>query len=294
MGLVERSNNFMGSSDSYEEAGTVIIGVPMDYTVSYRPGSRFAPQALRNVSYALEEYSVYQQKDLADYTFYDWGDINLPIGNVPLSLDRIGQVAAQICQDRKFPIYIGGEHLITYPIIKETAKHFADLVVIQFDAHADLRLDYLGEFNSHATVMRKVAEIIGGQNLYQFGIRSGTKEEFAYAKSNTNMFIDRVIAPLKESLPIIGDKPVYITIDIDVVDPAFAPGTGTVEPAGISSREMIEAIHAMQDLNVIGMDIVEIAPGYDQSERTALLGAKLIRESIMAYTKSSDFSNPTT
>lgn len=289
MGLVERSNNFMGSCDSYEEASAVIVGVPMDYTVSYRPGSRFASQALRNVSYALEEYSVYQDKDLADYIFYDWGDISLPIGNVPLSLDRIGQVTAQICQDRKFPVYIGGEHLITYPIIKETYKHFPELVVLQFDAHADLRLDYLGESNSHATVMRKVAEIIGGQNLFQFGIRSGTKDEFAYAKANTHMFIDNVIAPLKESLPVVGDRPVYITIDIDVVDPAFAPGTGTVEPAGISSREMIEAIHAMQDLHVVGMDIVEIAPAFDQSERTALLGAKIIRESIMAFTQPSNF-----
>lgn len=287
MGLVERNNNFMGSIESYEEASTVIVGVPMDFTVSYRPGSRFASLAVRNVSYALEEYSVYQDKDLADYAFHDWGDINLPIGNVPLSLERIGQVAAQICNDRKFPIYIGGEHLITYPIIREAYKYFPDLVVIQFDAHADLRADYLGEVNSHATVMRKVAEIIGGKNLYQFGIRSGTREEFAYAKTNTHLFVDRVINPLKEKLQDIGARPVYITIDIDVVDPAFAPGTGTVEPGGITSRELLEAIHAMQALNVIGMDIVEIAPGSDQSERTALLGAKIIRESILAYTKPS-------
>ena len=288
MGLVERSTNFMGGCESYEEANAVIVGVPMDYTVSYRPGSRFAPQALRNVSYALEEYSVYQDKDLAEYEFHDWGDISLPIGNVPLSLERIGQVTAQLTKDRKFPIYVGGEHLITYPIISETHKIYPDLVVIQFDAHADLREDYLGEINSHATVMRKVAGIIGGQNLFQFGIRSGTREEFAYARANTNMFIDRVITPLKESLPKIGDRPVYITIDIDVVDPAFAPGTGTVEPAGISSRELIESIHAMQNLNVIGIDIVEIAPGFDLSERTALLGAKIVREAIMAFTKSAN------
>lgn len=288
MGLVERYSNFMGSCDSYEEADTILVGVPMDYTVSYRPGSRFAPQALRSVSYALEEYSVYQDKDLADYAFHDWGDVNLPIGNVPLSLEKIGQAAAQICQDRKFPIFIGGEHLITYPIINEVYKSFPNLVVIQFDAHADLRADYLGEVNSHATVMRKISEIIGGQNLFQFGIRSGTREEFAYAKANTHLFVDRVMAPLKECLPDIGDRPVYISIDIDVVDPAFAPGTGTVEPGGISSRELLEAIHAMQVLNVIGMDIVEIAPGYDQSERTALLGAKLVRESILAFTKPSN------
>lgn len=285
MDLVERFTGFMGSCDTYEEADSVIVGIPMDFTVSFKPGSRFAPQAVRNVSYGIEEYSVYLDKVLSDYMFYDWGDINLPIGNVPGSLDRIGQVAAKLFGDNKFPIFIGGEHLVSYPIIREASKKYHDLIVIQFDAHADLREDYLGEENSHATVMRKAAQIIGGKNLYQFGIRSGTRDEFIYAKENTNMFVDKVIEPLKSAINEIGNKPVYITIDIDVVDGAFAPGTGTIEPGGISAREMIEAIHTLQNLNVVGMDIVEIAPALDQSERTALLGAKLIRESILSYTK---------
>ncbi len=287
MELVERYSNYIGSNDSYEEADTVIIGVPMDYTVSYRPGSRFAPQAVRNVSFGLEEYSVYLDRDLAEYSYFDWGDINLPLGNVPLSLERIGQVAAQVFRDSKFPIFIGGEHLVSYPIIREAQRNYQDLVVIQFDAHADLRTDYLGESNSHATVMRKACEIVGGRNLYQFGIRSGTREEFAYAKENTNIYIDKVIEPLKQVVPTLGNRPVYITVDIDVVDGAFAPGTGTVEPGGISARELIEAFHSMCGLNIIGMDIVEIAPAFDQSERTAILGAKLIREGILGFTKPS-------
>ena len=285
MKLVERYGSFMGSTDSYEAADTVIVGVPMDFTVSYRPGSRFAAQALRNVSYALEEDSVYLDRDLADYTYCDWGDINLPMGNVVASLELIAQVAGKLCVDGKFPVFVGGEHLISYPVVSEVYKKYPNLVVLHFDAHADLRQDYLGETNSHATVMRKVAELIGGKNLYQFGIRSGTREEFAYARANTNIYIDQVLAPLKQVVESIGDRPVYISIDIDVVDPAFAPGTGTVEPGGISARELIDAVHTMGKLKVVGFDIVEIAPAFDQSERTALLGAKIIRESILAFTK---------
>jgi len=285
MQLVERFSTFMGSIDSYDDADTVIVGAPMDFTVSYRPGSRFAAQAVRNVSYALEEYSVYLGKDLADYRYFDWGDVNLPLGNVPASLDRIAGAAARLYDDGKFPVFIGGEHLISFPIINETYKRHKDLAVIQLDAHADLRSDYLDETYSHATVMRKVSELIGGCSLYQLGIRSGTADEFAYARANTNMFIEEVIEPLKRIIPTLGQRPVYLTIDIDVVDPGYAPGTGTPEPGGISARELIQSIHMMQELNVVGMDIVEILPTLDQSERTALLGAKVIRESILGFTK---------
>lgn len=282
--LVERYTNFMGSVSSYEEADTVLVGIPMDFTVSFRPGTRLGPQAVRNVSFGLEEYSVYVDKDLADYSFYDWGDVNLPMGNVPASLDRIGEVAAKVLEDGKFPIMIGGEHLVTYPIIREMAKKYPELAVIHFDAHADLREDYLGEVNSHATVMRKVCGLVGGHNLYQFGIRSGTREEFQFARENTNMFVGEVTEPLKQIIPKLDGRPVYVTLDIDVVDPAFAPGTGTVEPGGCSSHEILQAVHALGRLNIVGFDIVEVSPVFDQSERTALLAAKLIREAILTFT----------
>jgi len=283
--LVQRYNLFMGSNDSYEEADTVITGVPMDFTVSYRPGSRFAPQAVRNGSYALEEYSFYLGRDLADYSYYDWGDINLPLGNVTSSLARIAQTASRLFNDNKFPIFIGGEHLISYPVICEAYKKYPGLVVLQFDAHADLRAEYLGETNSHATVMRRVYEVIGGAKLYQFGIRSGTRDEFDFARENTSLFANEVIEPLRRVVSVLGDQPVYITIDIDVVDPAYAPGAATMEPGGITARELIEAVHVMQNLNVIGLDIVEITPAFDHSERTSFLGAKVIRESILGFTK---------
>lgn len=281
--LLERFNGFMGATDDYDGSDIVLAGIPMDFTVSFRPGTRMGPQQIRLVSYGLEEYSVYLDKDLSSKVFCDMGDISLPFGNVPHSLEIIEQVTRQFLTDGKFPIMLGGEHLVTYPIIKAFAEKYADLVVVHFDAHADLRLDYMGESNSHATVMRKVAELIGPQNLYQFGIRSGTRDEFKYARANTHMFIDRVLEPLREVLPEIAKRPVYVSLDIDVVDPAYAPGTGTPEAGGCSSREIISAIHALGEVNVVGFDLVEVSPMTDPSERTALLAAKIVREAILSF-----------
>ncbi|HWI55353.1 MAG TPA: agmatinase, partial [Desulfobacteria bacterium] len=196
--LVERFTGFMGATDNYEEADVVLVGMPMDFTVSFRPGTRMGPQQIRTVSYGLEEYSVYLDKDLSDKKYYDLGDMNLPFGNVNQSLAIIEQVTEQLLRDKKFPILMGGEHLVTYPIIKAFHRNYEDLVVVHFDAHADLRVDYIGETNSHATVMRKVAELIGPKNVYQFGIRSGTKDEFTWGRANTNLHIEKVIEPLRE------------------------------------------------------------------------------------------------
>ncbi len=281
--LVQRFSGFMGSADRYEDAEIVLVGVPMDFTVSFRPGARLGPQKIRLVSDGLEEYSVYLDKDLCDKLYYDLGDISLPLGNVDHSLEIIEQVTRKLLQDGKFPMMLGGEHLVTYPIVRAFSQSYQDLVVLHFDAHADLRTDYSGEGNSHATVMRKVAELVGPNNIYQFGIRSGTRDEFEYARQNTNMFIERVIEPLREVLGELGDRPVYVTLDIDVVDPAYAPGTGTPEPGGCSSREIIEAMHELGRCRVVGFDLVEVNPVSDHSERTSLLAAKIVREAILSF-----------
>lgn len=281
--MVNRVTKFLGATDNYEEADTVLVGMPMDYTVSFRPGTRMGPQQIRTVSYGLEMYSVYLDKDLKDQRYYDLGDMILPFGNVSKSLEVIETVTRKLLMDRKFPVMIGGEHLVTYPIVKAFVDQYQDLVVVHFDAHADLRTEFFGEENSHATVMRRVAELIGPRNLYQFGIRSGIKEEFLYAQENTNTYIDKVIEPLQKVIPQLGDRPVYVTLDIDVVDPAYAPGTGTPEAGGCSSREIIQAIHELGVTNVVGFDLVEVSPMTDQSERTALLAAKIIREAILSF-----------
>lgn len=281
--LVEKCNDYMGSTPNYSEANMVLVGAPMDFTTSFRPGTRQGPQQIRLVSYGLEEYSVYLDKDLADYAYYDAGDVAVPFGNVPESLNRIGQTIGRILDDKKIPLLLGGEHLVSLPAIQQAAERYDDLVLLHFDAHADLREDYIGETHSHATVIRRVVDLIGGKNVYQFGIRSGTKDEFMFAKEHTNMYVDQLLEPLSQILPQLQHRSVYVTLDIDVVDPAFAPGTGTPEPGGCTSKEIIKAVHMLGQLNVVGLDLVEVSPVLDQSERTALLAAKLVREMILQF-----------
>ncbi|WP_366924566.1 agmatinase [Metallumcola ferriviriculae] len=274
---------FMGSIDKALGAKVVLIGAPMDFTVSFRPGTRLGPQQMRNVSDGLEEYSHDLGRELVETKFFDSGDLELPFGNVSRSLDIIGGAIRDILKEGQMPFLLGGEHLVSFPAVEAVYNKYQDLVVLHFDAHADLRTDYLGESQSHATVIRKVSELIGGQNVYQFGIRSGTKEEFAYARDNTNLYYKTVKDALAEVLPTIKGRPVYLTIDIDVLDPAFAPGTGTPEPGGICSRELFESIYLLKGQRVVGMDLVEVSPFGDETWRTALAGAKIIRELLLLF-----------
>jgi len=281
-GKMTLSTKFMGSNESYEDSNIILVGVPMDFTCSFRPGTRFGPQKIREVSIGIEEYSIYMDKSLEDYAYFDSGDLDLPIGNVERSLEIIGQAAKEILDDNKFSLFIGGEHLISVPVIREVYNKYGDeLIVVHFDAHADLREGYLGCPNSHASAIRRLVDFMPGKNIYQFGIRSGTKEEYEYAKANTNMYTIEVLEPLKKVVNKFKGRPVHFTLDIDVVDPAYANGTGTPEPGGISSKELIQALDVMKDLNIVGFDIVEVSPHYDQSDRTALLAAKIIRDMIM-------------
>ncbi|USB33416.1 agmatinase [Paenibacillus sp. YPG26] len=280
-------NVFICSSDNYEESKAVIYGMPMDFTVSYRPGSRFGPARIRQASVGLEEYSPYLDKSIVDMTYFDAGDLLLPFGNAARSLEVIGEYVRGLLADGKFPIGLGGEHLVSWPIFQEVYAKYPDLALIHIDAHADLRENYEGEPLSHSTPVRKAAELMGGKNIYQFGIRSGSKEEFLYGRENINFYPFEVAAPLKQALPKIGRRPVYVTIDIDVLDPSAAPGTGTAEAGGITSKELLEAVHliAGSDVNVVGCDLVEVAPIYDPTEQTQIVAAKLIREMLLGFVK---------
>lgn len=281
---VERLSDFMAATDDYATARAVLFGIGQDFTTSYRPGTRFGPGRIREASYGIEEFSYHQRKDLHDTRFFDLGDVAVVFGHVEESLRRARTVCQKIVADGKIPFMMGGEHLVTLPCVQAVyEKHGNDLLLLQFDAHADLREDYLGNPLSHAAVMRRCLDFLPARNLYQFGIRSGTAEEYKLGMEKCNLFPLDVLNPLREVLPSLGRRPVYITVDIDVMDPAFAPGTGTPEPGGIPSREMIEAIAAMSGLNVVGFDVVEVAPGLDHTDRTPVLGAKLIREALLAF-----------
>ncbi len=282
-------NVFIAAKPKLEEARAVIYGMPMDWTASFRPGSRFGPRRIREVSLVLEEYSPHLRRELAEVPFYDAGDIPLPFGNPERSLEEIGRFVAEVLKRNKMPIGLGGEHLVTWPAVREVYKHYPDLAVIHMDAHADLRTEYEGETLSHATPLRKIAELIGPENVIQLGIRSGTREEFEYAASSGIRFHPfEVLKPLMEELPALADRSVYVTVDIDVLDPAFAPGTGTPEPAGITSRELMESIHAIarSGVRVVGADLVEVAPAYDPTDQTAVVAAKMVREMLLGFVPS--------
>jgi len=280
-------NVFILSSDDYSSSKAVIYGMPMDFTVSFRPGSRFGPPRIREVSIGLEEYSPYLDRSLEDIEYFDAGDLLLPFGNAARSLDIIGEFLRGVLEDGKMPIGLGGEHLVSWPIFQEVYKKYPDMAIIHFDAHADLREHYEGEPLSHSTPLRKAAGLIGGKNVYQFGIRSGSREEWEFAKENINFHPFEVLEPLKKVLPELTGRPVYLTIDIDVLDPSAAPGTGTAEAGGITSKELIDAVHAIarSGVNIVGCDLVEVAPAYDPSEQTQIVAAKVIREMLLGFIK---------
>jgi agmatinase len=279
---------FIGSQPTWEDAKVILYGMPMDWTVSYRPGSRFGPNRIREVSIGLEEYSPYLDRELHEVPFFDAGDIPLPFGNAQKSLDLIEEYVDSILEKGKFPLGMGGEHLVSWPVFRAMYKKYPDLAIIHMDAHTDLREEYEGEPLSHSTPIRKVAGLIGPENVYSFGIRSGMKEEFEWAKE-AGMHISKfeVLEPLKQVLPKLKGRPVYVTIDIDVLDPAHAPGTGTVDAGGITSKELLASIHAIagSDVHVVGADLVEVAPVYDHSDQTANTASKLLREMLLGFVK---------
>jgi len=280
---LEQRAKFMASSGDFDRCNKVIIGLPMDSTTSYRPGTRQAPYRVREVSDAVEEYSVYQDCSLEEIDFYDAGDVCIPYGNVAESLRRMEQVAGCFLEQGKKLYCIGGEHLVSLPIIRAYHRFYPELRVIQMDAHADLRSDYLGETLSHATVMRHVLEELGERRLFQLGIRSGTREEMVLARERSNLYLDSFLEAIDEVKAKIADYPVYLTLDIDVLDPAFAPGTGTPEAGGITSRELFKAFHELKALNIVGFDMVEISPPYEKGDNTSILGAKIMREALLAF-----------
>ncbi|XMB66360.1 agmatinase [Mycoplasmatota bacterium zrk1] len=268
---------FISCDANYSDSNIVIFGAPYDGTTSFRPGTRFAPNMIRIDSEGLETYSPYLDIDIDDKKIIDIGDIEFPFGNLKKTLDTIYKTSSRILNDNKKPLMIGGEHLVTLPQVSAVVEKYSDLHIIHLDAHADLRNDYIGESLSHATVMRRIFDLVGKNKIYQYGIRSGTKEEFAFASNNTimNKF---VITNLKDDLKKLKDKSLYLTIDLDLLDPSIFPGTGTPEPGGITFNELLEALQALKGMNIVGCDVVELSPHYDNSGVSTAVASKVIRE----------------
>lgn len=273
---------FIGCDAAYKDADTVLFGAPYDCTTSFRPGTRFASAAMRRESYGLELYSPYQGKELTDRKIFDGGDPELPFGAPEPMLRMIEKQAATILKDGKRPFMLGGEHLVTLGAVRAAVKKFPDLHILHFDAHADLRDDYLGQKLSHACVLRRCHELVGDGKIYQFGIRSGDKSEFEWGKEHvfTRLFD---FEGLDGALRALAGKPVYLTVDLDVLDPSVFPGTGTPEPGGVSFDALRKAVtDACGALNVVAADVNELSPHYDASGASTAVACKIVREMLIA------------
>ena len=276
---------FMGCDTGWHFASTVLFGAPFDSTTSYRPGTRFGSSAIRRESYGIESYSPYQDRDLLDGDVVDVGDLELCFGDSRAALDAITEQTRQILASHNRPFMLGGEHLGTLGAFRAVAEKFPDVHVIHFDAHADLREDYLGVSLSHACVLRRCWELVGNGRIFQFGIRSGDREEFQWGRTHvkTNRFD---FATLEEVIDQLQDKPVYFTLDLDVLDPSVFPGTGTPEPGGVSFEQLRQAATLVcSKLRVVGCDVNELSPHYDPSGVSTIVACKIVREMLLAFQK---------
>ena len=273
-------HTFLGCESEYGDAGIVLFGAPFDGTTSFRPGARFASAAMRGDSYGLETYSPYQDRDLNDIMVYDGGDLELSLGNTERVINQIDAYTARVLGDHKIPCMIGGEHLTSLGAVRAVIKKHPDLHVLHLDAHADLREEYLGEGLSHATVMRRVWELVGDGRIYQYGIRSGTEAEFAWAEGHVSMH-RYDLGGLADTAAHLKGKPVYVSIDLDVLDPSVFPGTGTPEPGGVGFMELLDAILSLKGLNIVGADITELSPVYDPSGVSTITACKVLREMLL-------------
>lgn len=275
--------NFIGCDAAYEDARIILFGAPFDSTTSFRPGTRFAGASIRSDSCGLEIYSPYQDKELPENRVCDCGDLELSIGSPGLVLDQIQDCAGEILKDGKLPFLIGGEHLVTLGSVRAAAKKYPDMHIIHFDAHTDLRQHYLGVELSHASVMRRCWEILGDGRIHQFGIRSGEKEEFDWARAGHTDFHPFTLDGLGEVLRSLKGKPVYFTVDLDVIDPSVFPGTGTPEPGGIDFLTAMRAvIRVCTEADVIGCDVNELCPPCDPTGVSTAVACKIIREMLIA------------
>ncbi|MGE3062264.1 MAG: agmatinase [bacterium] len=269
--------DFLEASNDIDFGDIVIVGYPFDSTSSFRSGSRNGPFSLRYHSWNLETFSPYRKTDIHTKRYSDIGDLELPFGDVEKANSMIYENTKRLLKMKKQIISLGGEHSITYPIIKAYSESFDDFVMVVFDAHADLREDYQGVKFSHACVVRNCSNLITTKRICQIGIRSYTEEEWKFSK-NMLYFSDTIEG---FDFSILKNKKIYISIDIDALDPSIVPGTGTPEPGGIFFKNFIDFLVEFRNFDVIGCDLVELSPDYDQSAVSSITAAKIVRELIL-------------
>ncbi len=273
-------HTFIGCDAEYDDANIVLFGVPFDGTTSFRPGTRFGPSAIRSESFGIETYSPYCDRDLTEIAVFDGGDLELPFGSPQKVLDDTYAYTKKVLDDNKTPVMLGGEHLVTLGAVRAVYEKYPDLHIVHFDAHTDLRDEYMGEELTHSGVIKQIWNFLGDDKIYQFGIRSGERHEFEFAKEHTHLYkFDTV--EFHNIIDKLKGKPVYFTLDLDVLDPSCFWGTGTPEAGGIDFKELMRAVLRLNELNIVGCDINELSPHYDQSGASTALACKVTREIIL-------------
>lgn len=279
--MIAKRDSFFATETDFNDANTVVFGAPFDSTTSFRPGARFASKVMRSESFGLETYSPYLDAELTEIKFFDAGDLELTFGDTNMALNDIYNFAKKILNADKIPFMIGGEHLVTLPAVRAAYEKYENLRLIHFDAHTDLRDDYLNAKLSHATVIRRCYDILGDDKIAQFGIRSGEREEFIFGKTHTNLHAFNFDG-LENILEKFKSYPLYFTIDLDILDPSVFPGTGTPEAGGITFIELLNAaMKVIEKSNIVALDIVELSPHYDISGASTAVALKILREMLL-------------
>jgi agmatinase len=279
---------FSGYQRAFEESNYVILGVPFDGTSTYRTGARFAPLAIREASLNIETYSFRSGIDLEDLRIHDLGDLHVT-GEVEETLERLEKVARELLATRKLPVFIGGEHTVTLGVMRAIGKNAA---IISFDAHLDLRNEYMNVTTSHTTFMRRIHEQIHPHRIIEIGTRAVCREELEYAEKSDIHFItnhqilndgvEKTLKTIKKLL--VNSKKIHLTIDMDALDPAFAPGVQNPEPDGLTINTLLNLLCGLSDQRIIAVDLVEVAPNYDNGT-TAIQAAKTLFEALCSIEK---------
>ena len=278
--LFDRSGAlFMAASRDPAGCQVGLFGVPYDGTTSFRPGTRFGPAAIREVSQGLETYCPQLDRDLEDLTFVDLGAVEIPFGAPEPVLELVREATATVLNKGLRPLMLGGEHSISSGAVAAVVERHPDLVLVQLDAHADLRDSWLGTRHSHACAMRRCLDVLPSGNLLQLAIRSGTREEFRELQASGRLITDA--EALRQALNPLHGTPVYLTVDLDWFDPAVLPGTGTPEPGGFRWQDFVAVIDVLKGHQLVAADVVELAPQLDTSGMSAVLAAKVTRSLLL-------------
>jgi agmatinase len=276
--------HFIACDRAAADARIVVYGIPFEGRVNLRKGAAGGPRDLRLASDSIETYSPVLRRDLEDLALADIGDCELPDGATPREqLDAARTAIAAWWQPGQIPFMLGGDHTATVPVIEVLAPAFPDLQVLQLDAHPDTREEFLGERYNYASAMARVMDVIG-ERVYQVGIRTGSREELE--RRGPRLYLAQETPPVQAVGALLSElrrHPLYVTIDVDVLDPSEAPGTGSPEPCGITVTELIEIVRLLAGCRVVGADLVEVAHAWDPSGRTGIAASWVIREAMLAW-----------